>query len=142
MSENLEIRIKQLEERMSLLERKLTGSVINPDVIAVTEVKSIDKRVSIKEFLYENEPKNDVQRTLLIGYFLEHLKGYSSFNKNDIEDQYRAAKVPVPKNINDKVNMCIKNRFMMESDGLKDGMKSWVLTMTGEKTVQDKKFNQ
>jgi hypothetical protein len=142
MSENLEVKIKQLEERVSILEHRLAGGSVNTSLGAVTDVKSVDKRVSIKEFLYENEPKNDVQRTLLIGYFLEHLKGYSSFNKSDIEDQYRAAKVPVPKNINDKVNMCIKNRFMMENDELKDGMKSWVLTMTGEKTVQDKKFNQ
>jgi hypothetical protein len=142
MPNEIERQISVILERVSILEKRiheLEGDAKAP--VQESAMKS-DKRVSIKEFLHEHEPKNDVQRTLLIGYYLEHFSGYASFNKNDIEAQYRLAKVPVPKNINDKVNMCIRNRFLMESDDVKDGMKAWVLTMTGEKTVEDKKLNK
>ncbi|MCU0678577.1 MAG: hypothetical protein MUF19_03270 [Candidatus Pacebacteria bacterium] len=141
MPSEIDKQIREILVRVSTLEKRVAELETGP-VPAQSNVVSGDKRVSIKEFLHEHEPKNDVQRTLLIGYYLEHFSGYASFNKSDIEAQYRLAKTPVPKNINDKVNMCIKNCFLMESDSAKDGMKAWVLTMTGEKIVEEKKLNK
>ena len=99
--------------------------------------RTAQRRLSIKEFLLEHRPVDDVQKTLAIGYFLEMNEGMESFNKSDLEKGYRAAKEQVPSNINDKVNMSIKNGHMMEAEGKKDSMKAWVLTSTGEQYVQN-----
>lgn len=93
------------------------------------------KKQSIKEFLIERPPTDDVQRTLAIGYFMETQEALSSFNKDDIERGYRSAKQPPPANINDKVNLSIKNGHIMEAEEKKGNKKAWVVTSTGEQYI-------
>ena len=95
------------------------------------------KKLSIKEFLLDKKPNDDVQRTLAIGYYLEHNESMDSFNARDLADGFRAAKEPPPTNINDKVNMNIHNGHMMEAKEQKDKLKAWVLTATGEKFIEE-----
>jgi hypothetical protein len=85
--------------------------------------------------LLEHPPKNDVQRTLAVGYFLEDQAGMASFNKADLEKGYRDAKESLPSNVNANVNVCIKNGHVMEADDKKDKMTAWVLTRRGEEFV-------
>ena len=95
------------------------------------------RKMSIKEFLLERAASDDVQKTLAIGHYLETQEGMTSFNKTDLEKGFRAAKESVPTNINDKVNMSIKNGHMMEAAAKKDNIKAWVLTSSGEKYLQN-----
>jgi hypothetical protein len=95
------------------------------------------RKMSIKEFLLERAASDDVQKTLAIGYFLETQEGMSSFNKTDLEKGFRAAKETVPANINDKVNMSIKNGHMMDAAEKKNSLKAWNLTSSGEKYLQN-----
>ena len=121
--------LKALDIRIARIETaaQQTGSSVPPSVSPAGS-----RKLSIKEFLLERSPSDDVQRTLAIGYFLEAREGMSSFNKADLEKGFRAAKELVPANINDKVNMSIRNGHMMEVEEKKNGMKAWVLTQTGE----------
>ncbi|MDG6999672.1 MAG: hypothetical protein JRN15_11215 [Nitrososphaerota archaeon] len=89
------------------------------------------KETSIKEFIIEKLPKTDVQRTLVIGYFLEQRRNYPSFNVKDLEDGFREAKERPPKNINLAVIGNITNGHMMEVKEKKDEKKSWTLTNSG-----------
>ncbi|MCR4314020.1 MAG: hypothetical protein NUV84_02105, partial [Candidatus Uhrbacteria bacterium] len=86
--------------------------------------------------LIECKPDGDVEKTLAIGYFLEAHQGLTAFNKNDLEQGFRAAKERVPANINDKVNKCIGNGHMMEAEEKKDNLKAWVVTSRGEGCVK------
>jgi hypothetical protein len=61
----------------------------------------------------------------------------TTFNTADLEKGFRAAKEPIPINMNDKVNMCIKNGHMMEAEIKKDNMKAWEITRSGEKYVEE-----
>jgi hypothetical protein len=128
MNNELEKRVEVLEQRLKEIENKLSGN----NARTITE----SKKVSIKEFLITKKIDDDVKRTLVLTYFLEHMENYKSINTDDLKKAFSLAKHPLPSNINDKVNMNIKNAHMMESDEKKDGKKAWVLTATGEKFVE------
>lgn len=95
------------------------------------------KKLSVKEFLLTKKPTDDVQRTLVIGYYLEHFESMESYNVRDLANGFRSAKEPPPLNINDKVNMNIRKGHMMDAKEKKDKSKAWVLTNTGEKFVEE-----
>lgn len=101
------------------------------------EVKGKNKKMSIKEFLISKKPKDDVQRTLVICYYLEKHKNMNSFNAKDIEDGFREAKEKVPDNVNYKAIQNIKSGCMMEAKEKKDKFKAWTLTSTGERFVEN-----
>ncbi len=119
--------LKKLNDRVSKLE--------SPEVRVVTP-EAKEKKLSIKEFLLVLSPNDDVQRTLSIAYYYEIQEGLTSFNKVDIEKGFRSAKEKVPSNINDKIGMCVKNGYMMETEDRKDSLKAWTLTSTGEKVAK------
>lgn len=95
------------------------------------------KKLSLKEFLLSKRPSDDVQRTLAIGYYLEHYESMDSFSARELTEGFRSAKEPPPININDKVNMNIRKGHMMEAKEKKDKFKAWVLTSSGEKIVEE-----
>ncbi len=127
MNEEVKKILDDHEQRIKELEKIFSGG----------EKQRTKKAMSIKEFMLAKKPENDVQKTLVIGYYLEKYGNFGSFNAKDLEDGFRAAKERVPKNINDKVNMNIKNGHMMESEEVKDNRKAWVLTSSGEKFVEN-----
>ena len=122
--------LKGLEDRIACLE----GRPASIDEAAIA--RPIEKKMSIKEFIINLAPKNGVQMTLVIGYYLEHHEGVVPFNSTDLEKGFRAAKEPFPSNINDKANMCVAKGHLMEEGGKKNNLKAWVLTRSGEEVVQ------
>ncbi|MBP6012474.1 MAG: hypothetical protein KBA31_09630 [Alphaproteobacteria bacterium] len=132
MLEEILSTVKGLDARLSKLEaRSATGSTD-----AEPGISSSVKRLSLKEFLIDRTPSNGVQMTLAIAYFLENHGSVSPFNATDLEQGFRAAREPVPPNINDKANMCVKNGYFMEEKSKKDSMKAWVVTRTGDELVK------
>lgn len=129
MENNLEKRILSLEQRVDVLEQKL--SVSSPK-----HTEDNKKKISIKEFLVTKKVDDDVKRTLAIAYFLEHIEKNTSVNTDDLKKAFNLAKCPPPTNINDKVNMNIKNAHMMEAAEKKDSKKAWILTATGEQFIE------
>ncbi len=99
--------------------------------------RTTKKQISIKEFIIAKKPKDEVQKTLVIGYYLEKYQGIKKFNAKDLEKGFRKAKEKVPGNINYKVIANIKNGFMTEAKEKKDKLKSWYLTNTGERFVEN-----
>ncbi|HVP50165.1 MAG TPA: hypothetical protein VMT56_02980 [Candidatus Bathyarchaeia archaeon] len=115
-----EKRIREIESRFSRVESPVR-----------------EKALSIKEFILTKKPEDDVQRTLVIGYFLEKHKKLASFNVDDLREGFRTAKEPAPGNLNDKVLRNVKNAHMMEAEQKKDSKKAWVLTSSGERLVEN-----
>jgi hypothetical protein len=120
--------MKKLEEH----ERRISAL----EGIPAKKIQAESKRLSIKEFLLTKKPTGDVQKTLLVGYYLEHFDGMESFNVKDLEEGFRAAREPLPTNINDKVNLNRGKGHMMEAKEKKDKFKAWVLTNSGEQFVE------
>lgn len=99
--------------------------------------ESFEKPLSPKEFILSKKPKDDVQMTLVLGYYLEKHRGLLAFNTKDLENAFREAKENVPDNINYKVVRNIEKGHMMESKEKKDNLKAWNLTASGEKFVEN-----
>ena len=119
-------KLEEHEERISYLENFFNKQ----------EIKTI-KKLSIREFLISKNPKNDVQKTLGICYYLETYEHKASFNKEDIEEGFRRAKEKVPDNINYKVFRNIKNGYLMEAKNKLDNLKTWTLTNSGIEFVEN-----
>lgn len=134
MDENESLLIKRIEE----IEVRL--SKVESQFLSINSVPSngihINKVKSPKEFLLNKNPKDDVQKTFYLGYFLEKEKGKENFSVDDLKEAFRAAKIPLPQNIHDKVNKNISKGLFMDG-GLVDGKKTWMLTATGEQVYEE-----
>jgi len=115
------------EERISKLEKFLPK----------TKIEIPEKKISIKEFILQKKPKNDIQKTLAIGYYLENFENFCSFNVRDLEKGFRDSKEKVPQNVPDKIQKNIAKGHMMEAAEGKDELKAYVLTNSGEKFVEN-----
>lgn len=129
-NKTIEQRMKELEIRVEKLEAASSPSH------RVSPSTAKEKKLSVKEFLMTKELNKETQKTLVLGYYLEHGEGMESFNATDLETMFRSAKEKLPKNINDTVNKNIASGLMMEAREKKEGKKAWILTSTGEKHVE------
>ena len=116
--EEHENRIKKLEE--SHRERPTT----------------VEKKQSINEFLLLAKPDGDIEKTLVIGYYLEKNEWLPFFNIKDLKRFFKSTKSAIPENINDKVNKNIAKGLMVEMTEKKEDLQTWSLTTTGEKLVE------
>ena len=108
---------KQLEDH----EKRISKLEAQPQA----QAGPVTKKLSIKEFILSKKPKGDVQKTLAVGYYLEKHEGFASFNVKDLESGFRAAKEPVPNNVNLAVIGNISKGHMMEAEEKKDKFKAW-----------------
>lgn len=132
MDNNLEQRIEELESRVKALEEGLT------ETVRTTTVRDPENRVNLIEFLDQKNLDDDVKRTLAIAYWLSDFEKIDSFNVPDIEKYFQLARYAIPKNINDKINMNIKNKHMTLLKEKKDGKKAWYVTNIGANFVENK----
>ena len=124
-------KLDALEKRISRIEESNSGTATDDSGVM------LKKKLSLKEFLLSKNPTDDVKKTLAIAYYLEKYDGLSLFNINDLEGAFEHAKEKKPININDKVNMNIRNGYMEKSSEKKDSRKAWYVTNTGEAFVQN-----
>jgi hypothetical protein len=127
--EDLVRRLESLERRVDKLEAHFGSEN------AVTVPK--ERRLSAKEFLLTKNLKVETQKVLALAYFLEREEGLASFNVQELEVAFRAAREKLPKNMNDAVNKNIARGFLMETKEKKDSKKAWQLTSTGERFVEN-----
>ena len=132
MRKSIQQQILDLEKRVADIE----------DVIGKTKPSgSLEptkpKKLAIREFLIAKKATDDVKKTLAIGYYFEKFDGFTTFNSDDLKTGYEKAKERKPININDKVNMNIKNGHMAEASAKKDNKKAWYITNSGESFVEN-----
>ncbi len=132
--ENIEFneRIVALERRIEKLE--LANSISNEDRLS-TGLDS-KKKVTINEFLKTKEIDDDVKRTLVIVYYLSYFGGPDVFNADDVKIAFRLAKFKIPKNVNDKININVRNGYLAEEREKKDSKKAWYITNSGAEFVE------
>jgi|ERR1035438_9428680 hypothetical protein len=131
MLQEHERRIKSLEQKMGVGEavaQQLPPQSVQPVPVA-------PKVHSIRQFMVEKSPTDDVQRSLVIGYYLEKQSGLASFNAKDIEKGFLDAREKVPGNVADKILKNVWKGHMMQVKDDKDSLKAYVLTNAGTKFV-------
>jgi hypothetical protein len=128
-NEDLVRRLEGLERRVEKLEAHFGSE----NVVSVPK----ERKLSAKEFLLTKNLKVETQKVLALAYFLEREEGLASFNVQELEVAFRAAREKLPKNMNDAVNKNIARGFLMETKEKKDSKKAWQLTSTGERFVEN-----
>lgn len=125
-----EQKIEKLEKRVASLEAICASGtqVANPNSKGIS---------NISVFLSKKKLDDDVKRTLAIAYWLEYFEKKESFNAGDIGKLFRSARYTIPKNINDKINMNVKNRHFAALKNKKEGKKAWYITDMGSNLVEN-----
>src|SRR3989344_5728458 len=130
-----------INERISLLENNFQDILARLDKLERVSVQNppqnVSKQMSIKEFLISKAPEGDVEKTLVLAYYLEKITGLMNFNTTDIETSFRNAKESVPGNVADKIQKNIARGFFMSFAEKKGSHKAYTLTNSGEKFVEN-----
>ena len=92
------------------------------------------KRLSVGEFMRKITSKNQTDRALALGYYLEKVEGIASFTTGELVDKGKEAKYPFG-NISDVVAK-LAARGLMMSAGDKESMRAYALTASGEEVVE------
>lgn len=132
MNENIHTKLSAIEKRFEDFDRRLEKLEANPENPRVSQVKQI----SIREFLNKTNPSNDLQRTLVVAYYLEKFGQLESFNKLDLEEGFELARQNIPSNVNVSVNKNIEKGLLMPVKNNKDNLKAWVVTNTGINLIE------
>lgn len=125
-----ESKVAALERRVTALEGRVAALEGSP-----AEPERKVRKLSIKEFLLSKNPRSDVERTLVIGAYLEGFERLNSFNTKDVGAGFRRAKEKVPANIADMIQKNVAKGYMDLAEEAKDNLKAYYLTNSGEKTV-------
>lgn len=125
----------------AILTKELLG-VQNPIPSSNSGTASVStKNLSVRELIKDKRPKNDVQTTLVLGYYLEVIKEKPGFTSQEISDCYGEAKEPTPKNVSDKIQMNIRNGWMMATNNKAGSSVLYTLTNTGL-SIMEKGFKK
>ena len=127
-NEEVQAKLVDLERRVQALEADQQPQANNR--------AATSKQQSLREFLNEKKPITANDRGLCIAYYYETIKGYESFNAEDVKTGFRDARITPPKNPNDVINKNIAKAYMMDAEQTKGGKKAWVLTGTGLEAVE------
>lgn len=123
MTESLETRVQQLEQRVDKLENEIQAGGIR-----ATEG-------DLEAFLKDVEPATHIQRSVTIGYYLLHEEGQDSFTINDIEGGYNKCRIAKPANFSDVLAGAQEKEWTMRYR--KEGQTQlWKVTPEGDLAVE------
>jgi hypothetical protein len=125
---------KKLEE---LVSRFLsTGKTPLSETVPASNVvaDSGGKKLSAAELLKKSSVKNQIDRALVLGYYLEKYSGATGFTSTEIGTLGRETKNPFA-NPSDAVAK-LTGRGLMMSAGDKEGQRAYALTASGEAFVE------
>jgi hypothetical protein len=131
---NVEYVDKKIEELVSRFLTSWKTPVGEQPTAASVPLDAGGKKTSPAEFLKRSNAKNQIDRALLLGYYLEKTDGVSAFTSGDIGKLGKDAKQPFA-NPSDAVAK-LTGRGMMMSAGDKDGQRAYALTASGEAYVE------
>lgn len=123
--EGLERKAKEHEKRISSLESTRTESET-----------TLEKPLSLPEFLRGKDLNYHKDKFLHIGYYLERYQDRDAFTTSDVEDGYSTCIFEKAANPSDIIAKAAAEGLFMEK-GEEKGVKKWVLTETGERIVEE-----
>lgn len=101
---------------------------------ATAEVAATGKQISPAEFVKKSAAKNQMDRALVLGYYLERVVGSTGFTSSELADYGKQIKQPFA-NASDIVAK-LTGRGLMMSAGNKEGQRAYALTASGETYIE------
>lgn len=125
----------------ALLDRLLAGGgrggfEESPDPAAETALAAPpDTGVQIAEFLAAVRADSHPNRVAAIAYYHHKRQPNRGVTTRDLQDAYQRARAKRPQNFPDVIASCVRRGYLVEG-AKRDGMKSWVITRSGEQHVE------
>ncbi len=102
---------------------------------AATQLTSI--HVQANEFLASLDTKSQLDLFEAVAYYFLRSKG-EGVTRTEFLETLSKARLPRPKNISDVIGKCIRRGHIIESNEDKDGQKSYQITPSGEKYIEER----
>lgn len=115
-----------------VLEQLLRGGAAPP---AGPAAAPLSTDMDLTEFLASKKATTHPDRVVAIAYYVYHTQGGAGVTTHDLTEAYSRARVKKPQNFPDVIAACVRRGRLVEGER-KDGMKSWVITRTGEAFVE------
>lgn len=96
----------------------------------------VAQHMQLSEFLAQVKIKSETDRLTSILYYYLHDDQVSS-TREKILEAYAATRIRRPKNLSDVIARCIRKGHIIESFQMKDGQKTWQITDTGKKYIEE-----
>ncbi len=118
---------------LEALLRQHAGNVpaLGPNAPEVTLDRA--QSMTINELLAKCGASSHPERVVAIA-FHSLRNGQGAVTRKDLEEAYGKARTKKPQNFADVIGQCVQRGHLIE-DSPKDGMKSWVITPTGESFI-------
>lgn len=87
------------------------------------------------EFLAMKKAETHPDRVVVIAYYYYKTQNGAGVTTRELSDSYARARIRRPQNYPDVIAGCVRKGYLVEGER-KDGMKSWVITRTGEAHVE------
>jgi hypothetical protein len=108
----------------------------NGEIPQDTAPLRLQPNLSVNEFFRMVNPTTHVDRFVCAAYYLLHVGQMEQFSMIDILDIYGKLRIKKPQNPSDTLNKCIRKVHIIDATAI-NGQKSWVITPSGEKYVED-----
>lgn len=96
-----------------------------------------EKPYSAAEFFASKSWITEIDKVVLGGFFLERFGGIENYTIQEIKNCLIAAKIGLPKNVNLAILQAAQKGWIMEIPSQGGPRKSWALTQTGERRVEE-----
>jgi hypothetical protein len=116
----------------SVLEHLLSSATPSPPAPLPP---SLPLEMDLAEFLAAKKVTTHPDRVVAIAYWTYHAQDGAGVTTGDLTEAYGRARVRKPQNFPDVIAACVRKGRLVEGER-KDGMKSWVITRTGEAFVE------
>jgi hypothetical protein len=87
--------------------------------------------MQIAEFLAQRRLDSHPDRVVAISYYHYHRYDGQGVTTRDLVDAYTKSRAKRPQNFPDVIASCVRKGYLVDG-GRRDGMKTWVITGTGE----------
>jgi hypothetical protein len=114
-----------------VLEHLLRGGAAHAESAPVPPPVDMD----LTEFLAAKKATTHPDRVVAVAYYMYHTQNGAGVTTQDLTDAYGRARVKRPQNFPDVIAACVRRGRLVEGER-KDGLKSWVITRTGEAYVE------
>ena len=91
--------------------------------------------IDLIEFIAKKKAETHPDRVVAIAYYYYHTQDGAGVTTKELADAYARARIKKPQNYPDVIAACVRRGYLVEGER-KDGMKSWVITGTGETHVE------
>lgn len=121
----------------TLLDHLLRGGGAAPAgrAAAATPAAPPSTEMQIAEFLAQRRIDSHPDRVVAIAYYAYHRFDGQGVTTRDLAEAYTKARAKRPQNYPDVIASCVRKGYLVDG-GRRDGMKTWVVTGTGEAHVE------